>query len=242
MTSAQANTLKAYDTIAPLYAEYSGRYLNYLNAVDQLVIDRLSPNTRLLDIGSGDGRRLKKISAGLDLTDVVAVEPSSAMAALCRNTTGFAVHELFGDELDRLEESHFDAATLLWNVLGHMADFSVRLKALQLIRAKLKPRGMLLLDVNNRHNALAYGAWKILKRRVIDMVAFKEFRGDVHFRWNIGTESVPSSGHLFTPAEVTGLLGQAGFRVDERLSVNYSTGEVSASPFRGQLFFRSSLA
>ena len=61
VTDARTNTLKAYDTIAPLYAEYSCRYRDYLHAVDQLVIDRLSPGTRLLDLGSGDGLSVKQI-------------------------------------------------------------------------------------------------------------------------------------------------------------------------------------
>jgi len=237
VTAAQTNTLKAYDAIAPLYAEYSSRYQNYLNAVDQLVIDRLAPGTRLLDIGSGDGRRLHKIASHHGLAEVVAVEPSGEMAALCRETTGFPVHQLFGDELATLAGSGHDAITVLWNVFGHMADSRVRLKTLQLMKNKLLHSGSVLLDVNNRHNASAYGRLKVLKRRVIDALAFDERRGDVHYEWKIGNESVPSSGHLFTPSELSRLFSRAGFRVAERLSVNYATGEVSTSPFEGQLFF-----
>lgn len=242
MTSAQANTLKAYDAIAPLYAEYSERYQGYLSAVDQLVIDRLASGTRLLDIGSGDGRRLHKIASQLGLADVVSVEPSNEMAALCRKTTGFPVHQLFGDELGALDEAGFDAITVLWNVFGHMADSKIRLATLKLMKTKLKAGGSVLLDVNNRHNARAYGTLNVMKRRLIDALAFDETRGDVHYQWKIGNESVPSSGHLFTPAEMTRLFGQAGFRVAERLSVNYTNGEVSTSPFEGQLFFRLSHA
>ncbi len=238
VTDARTNTLKAYDTIAPLYAEYSCRYRDYLHAVDQLVIDRLSPGTRLLDLGSGDGRRLHKIASQLGLTDVVAVEPSGEMAALCRKTTGFPVHQLFGDELDKLPDTGFSAITVLWNVFGHMADSAVRVKTLSLLKDKLAPGGSILLDVNNRHNALAYGRWNVAKRRLLDAVAFDEKRGDVHYQWKIGNESVPSSGHLFTPGEMAGLFERSGLRVAERLSVNYATGAVSTSPFDGQLFFR----
>ena len=238
VTPAQANTLKAYDAIATLYSEYSAKYSDYLNAVDTLVIDRLTPDIRLLDIGSGDGRRLHKIASHRGLTDVIAVEPSKEMAALCRANTGFTVHRLFGDELDRLPEPGFDAITVLWNVFGHMADSKIRLKTLGLMKARLKPRGSILLDVNNRHNRLAYGHWNVLKRRAIDIFAFDERRGDVHYHWKIGNESVPSSGHLFTPGEMVGLFTQSGFRVAERMSVNYANGKVSASPFDGQLFFR----
>jgi SAM-dependent methyltransferase len=238
VTQAQANTLKAYDAIAPLYAAYSGKYRDYLNAVDQLVIDRLAPGVRLLDVGSGDGRRLQKIASARQLTDVVSVEPSTEMAALCRATTGFPVHQLFGDALDTLDESGFGAITALWNVFGHMADSKVRLQTLHGMKKKLAPGGSILLDVNNRHNQLAYGRFNVLKRRVIDALAFDETRGDAHYEWKIGNESFPASGHLFTPAEIQALFGQAGLKVAERYSVNYASGEVSASPLNGQLFFR----
>ncbi|WP_265285349.1 hypothetical protein [Verminephrobacter aporrectodeae] len=105
MTQAQSDQLRAYDAMAPLYAQYSNRYRNYLDAVDQLVIDRLEPGIRLLDLGSGDGRRL---------------------------------HRIF-------------------------------------------------------------------RRRLLDALAFDEKRGDVHYQWQIGQQSLPSSGHLFTPAEMAGL-------------------------------------
>lgn len=237
MTRAQADTLKAYDAIAPVYAEYSARYRDYLDAVDRLVIDRLTPGMRLLDLGSGDGRRLRKIASASGLVDVVSVEPSPQMAALCRSCTGFPVHELFGDNLDALQDGGFDAITALWNVFGHMADSSVRVKALSNLRAKLAPGGRLLLDVNNRHNR-AYGKWRTLGRRVIDYVTFDERRGDAHYEWTIAGKCFPASGHLFIPAEMDKLFLASGLRAVERLSVDYRTGEVSTSPFMGQLFFR----
>jgi hypothetical protein len=60
VTEAQAATLKAYDAIAPLYAEYSQKYRRYLDTVDQMVIERLAPGCRLLDVGSGDGTATQK--------------------------------------------------------------------------------------------------------------------------------------------------------------------------------------
>lgn len=237
VTGPQQNTLKAYDAIAPLYAEYSEKYRAYLNAVDQLVIDRLSPGVRLLDVGSGDGRRLKKICDYHSLRDVVAVEPSGEMAALCCKITGFAVHPLCGNELDDLQEAPFDAITALWNVFGHMANSGIRLQALECMARKLKPAGIIMLDVNNRHNKLSYGRGTVLKRRLIDALYFDEKRGDAHFEWKIGNQSFPASGHLFTPGEIERLFTHAGLRVAERWSVHYTTGALSTSPFNGQLFY-----
>ncbi len=238
----QQNTLAAYDAIAPLYAEYSEKYQAYLNSVDKLVTDRLRPGMRLLDVGSGDGRRLKKISDHHKLTDVVSVEPSKEMAALCHKTTGFSVHSICGDALDELAEAPFDAITALWNVFGHMTDSNMRLQTLKAMVQKLKPDGIMMLDVNNRHNQLAYGRFNVMKRRVIDALAFDETRGDAYYEWKIAGKSFPASGHLFTPKEIESLFAQAGFSVTERWSVNYATGSVSRSPFDGQLFYKLRLA
>lgn len=233
----QQNMLKAYDALAPLYAEYSEKYRNYLNAVDQLVIARLSPGMRLLDVGSGDGRRLKKICDHHGLRDVVSLEPSTGMATLCRNNTGYTVHEICGDAIPQMNEAPFDAITALWNVFGHMDNSAVRLKTLQAMAQKLKPGGVIMFDINNRHNQLAYGRLTVLKRRIIDALFFDEKRGDAHFEWKIGGQSFPASGHLFTPQEIERIIAQADLRVVERCSVNYATGALSASPFNGQLFY-----
>jgi SAM-dependent methyltransferase len=201
VATAQQNTLAAYDAIAPSYAEYSSTRLAYLDAVDQLVIERLKPGMRMLDIGSGDGRRLKKITAYHNIIDVVSIEPSEQMAALCRQTTGFNVHNVCGDDIAHINEAPFDVMTALWNVFGHMTDDAARLATLKAMAGKLKPDGMIMLDVNNRHNQLSYGRWNVLKRRIIDAFVFDETRGDAHYEWNIGGQKFPASGHLFTPAE-----------------------------------------
>ncbi|MGE0754106.1 MAG: class I SAM-dependent methyltransferase [Alphaproteobacteria bacterium] len=235
--TAQANTLAAYDAIAPLYEKYSEKYRNYLNAVDALVIERLRPGMRLLDVGSGDGRRLKKITTHHGIKDVVSVEPSLNMAEICRKSTGFDVYTLCGDQIGTLNEAPFDAVTALWNVFGHMADSGVRLATLQAIARKMKPDAIMILDVNNRHNQLAYGRWNVMKRRVVDALAFDETRGDAYYDWEIEGQCFPASGHLFTPAEMQKLFRQAGLEVIERRSVNYATGKISDSLLNGQLFF-----
>jgi SAM-dependent methyltransferase len=239
---ARPSMIKAYDAIAPMYAEYSEKYTAYLSTVDRLVTERLRPGMRLLDVGSGDGRRLKKITDQHGLRDVVSVEPSEQMAALCRKATGFPVHPLCGDALDQLDGGPFDAITALWNVLGHVADPAARRQTLTHMAKKLKPDGLIMLDVNNRHNRLAYGRWTVFKRRVIDALAFDERRGDAQFEWKIGNQSFAASGHLFTPGEIERLFAQAGLAVAERCSVHYKTGDVSPSPFNGQLFYRLRLA
>ena len=88
----ESNIIRAYDAIAPLYQEYSNKRQAYLDAVDELVISNLSPEYRLLDIGAGDGRRLRKIRERVGLTDIIAVEPSPEMARICEDSVGVPVY------------------------------------------------------------------------------------------------------------------------------------------------------
>lgn len=233
----QCETIRAYDAVAAVYDKYSEKYDAYLNAVNNLVIERLASGMRLLDVGSGNGRRLQEISAQHRLSEVVAVEPSSEMAAMCREKTGFRVHELFGENLDQLSDPPFDVITALWNVLGHIPSSSLRICTLINMKKKLQPHGMIMLDVNNRHNRLAYGRIVVLRRRFLDAFFFRESRGDVRFEWNIEGKTIPASGHLFVPREVETLFAQAGLEVVERWAVNYANGALSSSPFDGQLFY-----
>lgn len=229
-------TLEAYNAIAPVYEEYSMGRRAYLDAVDGMVISRLRPGMRLLDVGAGDGRRLEKIRKAAGITDSVAVEPTPGMARICRERTGLPVHEIFAERLGEVDMGSFDAVTVLWNVFGHIPSPG-RLPALRNIADKLKAGGLVMLDVNNRHNAPAYGSLKVFGRVVLDALDFRESRGDASYAWKIGDQSFKSSGHLFTPGEMEGLIRGAGLKVRERWSLDYRTGAASRSKYRGQLFY-----
>ena len=237
----ESNIIRAYDAIAPLYQEYSSKRQAYLDAVDELVISNLSPKFRLLDIGAGDGRRLKKIRERVGLTDIIAVEPSPEMARICEDSVGVPVYREIGENIDKLDIGHFDVVTALWNIFGHIPNSWARYKTLVNIAQKLGRGGRLMLDVNNRHNASAYGSWNVFIRVLIDWLNFKESRGDAQYKWKIGDQTFNASGHLFTPSEIEKLFEEAGFTVLERYSLNYASGEISRSKYLGQLFYILSL-
>lgn len=233
----EIDIMGAYDAIAPLYKEYSQNKEAYLNAVDELVVKHLSSDSRLLDVGSGDGRRLKKIKETVGLKEAIAIEPSSEMARICRDSVGVPVHEVFAEDIDKLDLGTFDVVTALWNVFGHIPNREARLKSLQNIKNALKEDGVVILDVNNRHNALAYGKLKVVFRVLMDTINFQESRGDAIYDWKIGNKVFKSRGHLFTPKEIEALFREVGFKVISRFSLNYSTGEISTSKYKGQLFY-----
>ncbi len=231
------DTLQAYDAIAPVYAEYSSEKEKYLNAIDNMVLKNIKNEARLLDIGAGDGRRLQKIQTTKKLSEAVAIEPSKKMGEICRKNTGCDVYEQCAENIGGLDIGQFDIITALWNVFGHIPKSSDRLQALKNIKDKLKPDGIFMIDVNNRHNASSYGAAKVAGRVILDTLAFDEKRGDANYNWKIGNKNYPGFGHLFTPKEIEILFKQAQLKVKKRQSVNYTTGQISNSPYRGQLFY-----
>lgn len=232
-----SNMQASYDAIAPLYEEYSSQKKKYLDAVEIFIIEKLKPEMRLLDVGSGDGRRLKNVLEATGIRDAVSVEPSREMAKICREKTGFQVYEVFGEQLGDIDIGKFDVITAMWNVFGHIPTSKSRLQTLINLRDKLNPQGFLMFDVNNRHNAKSYGHWNVLKRRIIDFFHFDEKRGNAEYDWRIGEKTFRSMGHLFIPKEVDSLARMAGFKIKECFTVDYSTGEKSSSKFKGQLFY-----
>lgn len=230
-------TLAAYDALAQSYSEYSSQRSAYLDAIDQLVIDNLKPNMRLLDIGVGDGRRLTKIKTTLNLKECVAIEPSAEMAKICRKQTGITVYETTAEKLDELDIGKFDAVIALWNVFGHITSSENRRRALKNIMDLLEPEGLFILDVNNRHNAISYGFFKVAYRIILDALLFNEVRGDAKYEWKIGGQVFQGAGHLFTANEIESLFFKSNLKVIERFSLNYRTGKISNLKYLGQLFY-----
>jgi SAM-dependent methyltransferase len=225
-----------YDALAPHYREIAQRREAYLAAVDRYVLEHAGPAGSVLDVGAGDGVRGMALARALGAQRVVLAEPSREMAARCRQLAPQAVWETTAESLPASDP--FDVILCLWNVLGHLADRSRRVAALQSMARLLAPGGALFVDVNNRHNTAAYGRLRVLGRRLLDFVAPDVRRGDAVYSWQVGGASLPAMGHLFTPAEVEGMLAESALRVRRRLAVDYATGKYSVSPFEGQLLYQ----
>jgi hypothetical protein len=63
-----------------------------------------------------------------------------------------------------------------------------------------------------------------------------DLNGDVSFSWQVGERLIHSSGHVFRPIEMSGLIESAGLKVIRRYIVDYQTGERHRVAFEGQLF------
>ena len=231
------STSDIYDALAPYYREYAEKKTAYLSAVDSFILDNAPEGAgSLLDVGAGDGIRGMSIARQQGISRTVLCDLSSEMVARCQELKPTEVWQAAAEALPETN-MRFEVITCLWNVLGHLAGREERIKALQRMGDLLAENGVIFFDVNNRHNASAYGTLKVLGRVILDTILPDERRGDARFDWKIKEKVFPAKGHLFTPAEIEGIIHAAGLQVKNRISVDYTTGEFSQSPFNGQLLY-----
>lgn len=223
-----------YDELAPYFREYAHRRRAYLSGIDRLVEPRLT-GTSLLDVGAGDGVRASRLAGRAGLDRLVLVEPSPAMAALCRKV-GCCVHVVSIEELE-LRDQTFDHMTCLWNVLGHIPSHQRRVGALRKMASLLSAGGSLHLDVHNRYNGRSYGWTTVLANVARDFLRPDRENGLREFDLVFGNRRLHGCGYLFTPAEIERTIAAAGLRVIRRKIVDYDTGDIRRSAFFGQLYF-----
>lgn len=226
-----------YDRLAPHYRAFAEDRSTYLDAVDRYVVKHARRGGSLLDVGSGDGVRAARIAEVIDASYVVLSEPSEGMYALCRQQGADETWHAPAQSLPDTER-RFDTITCLWNVLGHLPGRDARVAALSGMRGLLAQGGQIFCDVNNRHNARAYGKARVLLRRLVDGVLPDERRGDAQFEWVVAGERIPATGHLFTPREMRELVRGAGLRIRDERSIDYASGISSVRPWDGQLLYR----
>jgi len=227
----------AYDRLAPHYRRYAAGRAAYLSAVDRYVVEHAARGARMLDVGAGDGVRGMNLARLIGASRLVLCDSSPRMAALCREQQADEVWELDAQALPA-DGAGFEVITCLWNVLGHLQGRGARVAALTGMRRLLAPDGRIFCDVNNRHNAHAYGRTRVMLRRLMDGMVRNDKRGDSTFEWNVAGERIPVTGHLFTPREMRDLVDSAGLEIEERLAVDYVTGIRSSALWNGQLVYR----
>jgi methyltransferase (TIGR00027 family) len=106
----------------------------------------LASGPDVLEIGAGTGRvTAGLLRAGLNVT---AVEPSSAMRRrLERRVASFEPRARIFDDATRAGEARFDSAILALGVLACLPTLDAQLALLRQVRSRLRPGGLLALDV-----------------------------------------------------------------------------------------------
>src|SRR4029077_1527965 len=79
-TETGVDPVPAYDRIAPVFSRLAEQRKPYLDRIDQLVLSAIPPGARsMLDVGSGDGSRARRIAQSQGISELVLLEPSLAM-------------------------------------------------------------------------------------------------------------------------------------------------------------------
>lgn len=232
-----------YDQVAPFYRSITAERAKYLAAVDECILQRLArPVGSFCDVGAADGVRGLNLASRMKAQSVFLCEPSQEMVLLCKQNVQASEYAetatIFHGTADQIPENvgPFDVMVCLWNVLGHMENSQARISALKRMASLLAPGGQIFLDVNNRHNAAAYGFGRVLWRRVLDGLCFDEKRGDANYLMHLPSGQVQGMGHLFTPPELKNICREAGLLIQDFFSIDYCTGMPCDSKFNGQLF------
>jgi 2-polyprenyl-3-methyl-5-hydroxy-6-metoxy-1,4-benzoquinol methylase len=237
--SALLDPVAAYDRIAQSFSRISETRQNYLRSIEQFITVRIPASSRsLLDVGAGDGSRSARIAKLAGLTEVVLLEPSAEMVRA--STVKGEVWAIRAEDLPyrgaRYDERRFDVITCLWNVLGHIPH-AARPQVLRALGKMLTPGGMLFLDINHRYNAHSYGLLKTAARYFYDSLFPGPTNGDVEVAWETTSGKLRTFGHVFADGEVRALLSSAGLAIEERIVVDYSSGEVRRFAHQGNLLY-----
>jgi ubiquinone/menaquinone biosynthesis C-methylase UbiE len=184
--------------------------------IDRRFVARHLPEPcRVIDLGCGTGRLAVSLAAaGFEVT---AVDLSAEMLRVCGEKAAAAGVELFRVranlvELDGLRDGRFDAALCLFGTLGMVAGDVNRRGVLAHAFRLLRPGGRFLLHVHNRWFNLGTRAGRRrVARDVLRTLLRRPDAGD----WRMPDPTGLGGWvmHLFTRAEVVGMLRQAGFRV-----------------------------
>ncbi len=218
----------AYDRIGSVFARIAEKRRAYLDSIDQLVISGMPPGSRsMLDVGSGDGRRARRIAQAGNIAELVLVEPSVAMQGADAKIRTMRAEEL------HMIDGQFDVITCLWNVLGHIFPAASRLEVLRQFARLVSPQGRIFLDVQHRYNARHYGVIPTALRLLRDQMRWRETNGDVVVAWDACT----TRGHVFTHREFRSLARAAGLNIESRFVVDYATGECRRRSIEGHLLY-----
>jgi SAM-dependent methyltransferase len=219
----------AYDQIAPVFARIAEERRAYLDSIDQLVISGMQAGSRsMLDVGSGDGWRARRIAQARDIAELVLVEPSVAMQG--GDTT---IRTMRAEEL-HVVDAEFDVITCLWNVLGHIFPSANRVQVLHQFARLISSRGRIFIDVHHRYNVRLYGAIPTALRFLHDRLRWNETNGDVVVAWDV---DCTTRGHVFTHREFHSLAREAGLNIEKEFTVDYATGECRRWRIEGHLLY-----
>lgn len=189
----------------------------YTEGIDSYVVDQLASfrPSRILSFGCGTGRREQRIRERVsENAHVVGIDSSSSMRRLAKQR-GLETFPALTPTLLRREDP-VDSVLCLW-AFGHSPSHRMRRRLLGRFHQMLSKSGVLILDVFNIDDM-----WSPEIRCRPQEVAggsIYAVSGDVFYR-RVGTTELCYL-HLFTVGEITALLEEAGFVMQDVTGVGY---------------------
>ena len=232
-----SSSIEYYDSVADCYDHEIEARRTYLEAVDAIVIEWCRRRTiqSILDFGCGNGRRLRRISETTQARGVGIDVSPRMVAAACANGVDAHLDDITACVGEgRPEKRRFDLVMSLWNVLGHVGGPNDRLAAIRQMRAQVNNDGIVIVDVNNRHNAAAYGWPKVLRNLASDRFRGNQ-AGDFLVTRQTSDRLVSTIVHLFALEEIIELFRSAGLRPKQTYFLDYESGQPARNRWRGQL-------
>ncbi|MFA6253713.1 MAG: methyltransferase domain-containing protein [Candidatus Paceibacterota bacterium] len=232
MTSIQIiDSVNYYDRTAKDFDQYSNSKINYLRAIDNLILKEVAPGKTIIDVGSGSGTRISRLVSFLQPKNLLCIDSSEEMIRKCLRYELPAIKYDISDK-DLKKHGEFDAALCLWNVLGHVNSTPARKLALQYIYNNLNPDGRLIIDVNNRYNIKNYGLKNVVRNFLFDKLGLAN--GDFDLKL-ADDQAIITRVHVFTENELVRLLKETGFKIIKIYFFNYQSGNEEKNSRSGQI-------
>ena len=218
-----------YTQISSCYNDINFKKIEYLDAIDRLILESLHEMNEvcLVDIGAGTGKRTNNLLKNIDIKKILLIEPSITFTEQINKI--FNPKDVFHGDVEDYKKKprQFNLALSLWNVIAHVDNPKTFLKA---IHSLLQTDGTLIFDINNRFNIKEYG----IKNVFINLVKNKILADPGSFTLN--TNKIKTRVYIYNLTEITALLKEAGFSINFVKFVNYKTGNTEKSQWGGQIF------
>jgi len=225
------NSANYYDRTANDFDRYSNSKMNYLNSINNLILGEIAPGKTVIDIGSGSGTRICKLSSSLLPQKLLCIDSSTEMLKKCEQYKLPVIkYDIASENLEKHGE--FEVALCLWNVLGHISSAPARRLALKYIYKNLAPRGKLIIDVNNRYNIKNYGFKNVARNFLLDKLNLSS--GDFDLKLT-DDHSIITKVHIFTKDEIINLIKKTGFQITKIHYFNYESGNKEKNSWLGQI-------
>lgn len=220
-----------YNDIADAYRNISESRKNFLDAIDNYIIESCAENKpTYLDIGAGDGYRSLKISKGIKAKKTVLLDNSDQILAKIESKDN--VKLVINSILDFESPIKFNLITCLWNVLGHVGDFEDRKNVFIKIETLLADDGVFIFDVNNRYNIAHYGM-----KNVMNNINAEHQTPEKAGWFTLNQDGHKTNVYVHNPFEIDSYLKDINLKVEKVEYIDYSTGEKKETFFEGQLLY-----